>query len=134
MFSGRDLPTTGSSLGLERIIDVMESLSMAEPSAEPEQGHGRRDEPRVLPAALKLLGEARHHNMPSEIYLNPDEKLGKQLQYADRLGIPVAVIVGPDELARGEVVIKILKTQDQQTLPRRGFGAALLDYLAAHDL
>jgi histidyl-tRNA synthetase len=134
MFSGRDLPTTGSALGLERIIDVMETLSMAEPALSMSKVLVAPYNRDVLPAALNLVSEARHHNIPSEIYLNPGDKLGKQLQYADRLGIPLAVIVGPEELARGEVTLKNLKTQTQQLLPRRGFGMALLDYLAAQGL
>jgi histidyl-tRNA synthetase len=133
MFSGRDLPTTGSSLGLERIIDVLDSLGMVDVPASVSKiivAPFNRD---VLPQALHLLSDIRHVDVPSEIYLNPSDKLGKQLQYADRAGIPLAAIVAPDELTRGEVVLKNLKTQVQQTLPRRGFASALVDYLAALD-
>ena len=133
MFSGRDLPTTGSSLGLERIIDVLDSLGMVDVPASVSKIMVAPFNREVLPQALHLLSEIRHVDIPSEIYLNPGDKLGKQLQYADRAGIPLAAIVGPDELARGEVVLKNLKTQIQQTLPRRGFAGALVDYLAGLD-
>jgi histidyl-tRNA synthetase len=133
MFSGRDLPTTGSSLGLERIIDVLDSLGMVDVPASVSKIIVAPFNREVLPQALHLLSEIRHVDIPSEIYLNPGDKLGKQLQYADRSGIPLAAIVAPDELARGEVVLKNLKTQVQQTLPRRGFAGALVDYLAGLD-
>jgi histidyl-tRNA synthetase len=133
MFSGRDLPTTGSSLGLERIIDVLDSLGMVDVPASVSKIMVAPFNREVLSQALHLLSEIRHVDIPSEIYLNPGDKLGKQLQYADRAGIPLAAIVAPDELARGEVVLKNLKTQVQQTLPRRGFANALVDYLAGLD-
>jgi histidyl-tRNA synthetase len=133
MFSGRDLPTTGSSLGLERIIDVLDSLGMVDVPASVSKVMVAPFNREVLPQALHLLSEIRHVDIPSEIYLNPGDKLGKQLQYADRSGIPLAAIVAPDELARGEVVLKNLKTQVQQTLPRRGFANAVVDYLAGLD-
>ena len=42
---------------------------------------------------------------------------GDQLKYAERRGIPVAVIVGPDEVERGEVTVKHLHTGDQERVP-----------------
>ncbi|HMA34669.1 MAG TPA: histidine--tRNA ligase [Chloroflexia bacterium] len=129
MFSGRDLPTTGSSIGLERIIDVMESLGLVQATGGVSQVLVAPITPAVLPAALALLAEIRRAGIPAEIYLTPGDKLGKQLQYADRLGIPLAVIVGPDELARDEVVVKDLRTQAQQTRPRAGLAPALLAQL-----
>ena len=130
MFSGRDLPTTGSTLGLERIMDVLEELGTMTAEAGVSKIMVAPFNRDVLTQALGLLAEIRAAGIPSEIFLNPSEKLGKQLQYADRLGIPVAVIAAPDELARGEVLVKNLKTQAQQTLPRAGFAAALAAYLA----
>ncbi|HUS17268.1 MAG TPA: HisS family protein, partial [Chloroflexia bacterium] len=129
-FAGRDLPTTGSSLGLERMIDVLEALGMVQPELSVSQVLVAPFNRTVLPAALGILAELRAAGVRSEIFLNPDEKLGKQLQYADRLGIPLAVIVAPDELARDEVLVKQLKTQEQQTLPRPGLAAALSTMVA----
>jgi len=125
MFSGRDLPTTGCSLGLERIIDVMESLDSGHAEASVSRVFVAVFGPEQLLPALHLLAEIRAAGLPAEITLTPDDRLGKQLQYADRLGIPLAVIVAPDELARGEVLVKQLQTGTQQTLPRAGAGAAL---------
>lgn len=44
--------------------------------------------------------------------------MGDQLKYADRRGIPYAVIQGPDELARDEVAIKNLRTGEQLMIAR----------------
>jgi len=42
------------------------------------------------------------------MYLGDEKGLGKQLQYANRLKIPFAVIMGSDEFSRDEVTIKNL--------------------------
>ena len=52
-----------------------------------------------------------------EVYPEPD-KLGKQFKYAAAKAIPFAAILGGDEIARGEVTIKNLKTGEQQSVPR----------------
>lgn len=45
-------------------------------------------------------------------------KLQKQFKYADRLGIELAVVIGPDEDAEGNVTLKDLKNGSQETLKR----------------
>jgi len=45
------------------------------------------------------------------------EKLAKQLKYADRLGARAALVIGPDEIARSEVVVKDLLARSQQVVP-----------------
>jgi len=43
------------------------------------------------------------------------ERLGKQVRYANRKGIPYVAILGPDELHAGQIVLKNLHSGDQQT-------------------
>jgi len=45
------------------------------------------------------------------------EKLGKQLKFADRILAAKALVIGPDELAKGEVVVKDLRARAQSSLP-----------------
>jgi histidyl-tRNA synthetase len=49
--------------------------------------------------------------------LQPD-KLGKQFKEADQKGVPYALVLGPDEIARGEVVVKDLRSGEQQSVAR----------------
>jgi len=56
-----------------------------------------------------ITRELRQSGIRSELYLGEEQSLGKQLQYANRQKIPLAVIIGGDELTRGEVTIKDLK-------------------------
>ena len=45
-------------------------------------------------------------------------KLPKQFKYADRLGIRLAAVIGPDEAANGTVTLKDLSNGTQTTVPR----------------
>jgi histidyl-tRNA synthetase len=45
-------------------------------------------------------------------------RLGRQFKYGDRMGMKIAVVLGPDELSNGRVTIKDLRTADQQSVPR----------------
>jgi histidyl-tRNA synthetase len=52
-------------------------------------------------------------------------RLPKQFKYADRMGMMVVVVIGPDEAANGELTIKDLRQGSQQRLPRTEAAAAI---------
>ena len=52
------------------------------------------------------------------ILAEPD-KLAKQFKLADRLGVKFALVLGPDELAKDTVVVKDLRTFEQQAIARK---------------
>ena len=62
---------------------------------------------------IALAGRLRAAGINTEQVLDPI-RLGKQIRYADRKGIPYVVILGPDELKSGQVVLKNLATGEQQ--------------------
>jgi histidyl-tRNA synthetase len=66
-----------------------------------------------LPAALQIAAELRRSGINTESSLEP-RKLSQQLKYADRSGIEVIVLAGPDERAKGEVLVRNLKQQTQE--------------------
>ena len=81
---------------------------------------GRQCDFGLTHVALEVKGihaiydRLRRAGINAEQVLEPD-KLGKQIRYADRKAIPYALILGPDELAAGQVVIKTLSTGEQVT-------------------
>lgn len=68
--------------------------------------------------SVNLLNELRKNNIPSEIYMGIDVKLDKQLKYADRNNIPYVVIVGPEEVKKGVVKVKDLRSKTQEEISR----------------
>jgi len=107
MFGKEQIPAVGFSLGLERILLVMDERNMFPPLSEgPDimlcwMGV---EEAQLLKAANVL----RKQGLKVEIY--PEgKKLGKQLQYTDNAGIPYAGILAEEELEGGTITIKNLK-------------------------
>ncbi len=130
MFGKKQVPAVGFSLGLERILVVMEERGMfpAVPTG-PEVLLCWMGVPQaaVLSAAHKL----RAQGLRVEVY--PEEaKLGKQLQYADAPGVkaPLAAILGEAEVAAGEVTLKHLGSGEQSRVPLADAGVAARKLLA----
>ncbi|MQC27429.1 MAG: hypothetical protein DWG76_08310, partial [Chloroflexi bacterium] len=66
----------------------------------------------LLPASAALAHALRAAGLRAELYPEAD-KLAKQLKYADRLAIPFATVLGPDEVAESNVTIKQLASTTQ---------------------
>ena len=70
-------------------------------------------EPSRVTEYQKITRELRQAGIRTEMYLGEEKGLGKQLQYANRQQIPVAVIIGSDEFSKGEVTLKNLELGKQ---------------------
>ena len=113
---GNVLPGVGFAMG-----DVVIELVLRDAGVIPA---GLGDPPQVLvtvfdqetlPASMRLSAKIRAAGYRVAVYPDAD-KLGKQFKFADKLDIPIAVILGPDELAQGKVAVKNLKTREQITV------------------
>jgi histidyl-tRNA synthetase len=67
--------------------------------------------------SLSLSAELRQAGINVTCYPEAG-KLSRQFKYADRLGMRLLLVIGPDELTQGGVTLKDLKTGTQQTIPR----------------
>jgi histidyl-tRNA synthetase len=76
--------------------------------------------PESVGNSMRLASDLRREGIACEVYLNPGDRLGKQFGYADKLGIPYAVVLGPDEVAQGTATVKDLRATEnnQQTVER----------------
>jgi histidyl-tRNA synthetase len=125
MFSGEDIPASGISLGLERILVVM-----AERNMFPESVVSTPADVMVVQwfanrtnLYLSFAKELRDGGLRVELYpdapLEDGKKVGdKQFKYASARGIPFVAVIGGDELANGTVAIKNMKTGEQKSVPR----------------
>jgi histidyl-tRNA synthetase len=80
--------------------------------------------------AMRLSSEIRQGGINVITYPEP-AKLGKQFKYADRLGIRFVVLAGTDELDKGLVAFKDLKSGEQLSVARDGLVALVSEKLAA---
>ena len=109
MFRKESLPNVGTTLGIERIIDLMDILQLYPPNIV-----GTVVEALVTvfnaesrPAAAKLAADLRAGGVRTELYMQ-DRTLGKQLEYANKKGIPLVLIQRPEETSAGVVKLKRL--------------------------
>ncbi|HNS50078.1 MAG TPA: histidine--tRNA ligase [Anaerolineae bacterium] len=126
MFTGRSLPATGTTIGIERIIDVMEELGMFPPGVGKTvtQVLVTRFNPDLVVDSLKAAAALRAAGLNAELYFE-DESLARQVRYADRRGIPYVAILGPDEVAAGRITLRDLAGGRQVTVARDAAPAQL---------
>ena len=132
-FSGRDVPATGFSLGLERAFEVIAEFGLLPPLRTVSQvlvAIMRGNEDDGVAGALALVSELRAAGIRAEVYLNERRGLRDQLSYADRKGVPFLAIVGEDERASGQVKLRELANRDDRLIPRGEFAETLLGLLA----
>ena len=116
MFSGRKIPACGFSLGLERIILLMQEKNMF-----PEDMAGKSElmvtlfSEETMPASLDLTHRLRGEGFRVDLYPEPG-KYGKQFKYAEQRGIRYVVLQGPGEIDKGVMVLKDLKSGSQQEI------------------
>jgi histidyl-tRNA synthetase len=119
LFRKEALPTVGVSLGIERLITLMDKRNLYPPDLNRTVvqvlvtvfGADTREESMGLASALRAGG------IKAELFMQ-QAKIGKQIGYADKKGIPVVALLGPDEIARGEVKFKRLADQQEIVVPR----------------
>ena len=111
---GPDVPGTGSSIGVERVLALM-------PDADAHRG--RLDVAvTVLSADLEaasfsFAAAARTAGLRSSVYLGASGKLGRQLKWASDSGARWALIYGEQEHQAGTVTVRDMRTGEQLAVP-----------------
>lgn len=107
----------GISLGVDRIYDVMEELSIF-----PDELNFSSTKVMItnfgedtLSKSLELLSFLRQNEISAEIYPE-NAKIKKQFEYANKKNVPFVLIVGSEEIAKGEYLLKNMASGTQETL------------------
>jgi histidyl-tRNA synthetase len=116
MFSKQPVPAVGFSLGLERILLVMEERQMFPALGVAPQLLICRFADVPASAAIRVATALRAAGVRVEVFADTPS-LGKQIQYANTIGAPFVGILGGDELAKGTLAVKQLATGEQKSLP-----------------
>lgn len=116
---GPDIPATGTTIGLDRICDVISELGLLKMV--------RTKEKTVLitvfnesftEESLALNQFLREQGIKANIYPEPKDSLRKQIKYAEAKKIPAVTILGPDEIKNNQVSIKFLNSKKQEMVKR----------------
>jgi histidyl-tRNA synthetase len=115
-YTEKKLPGVGISIGLTRLFFVLEEQGMLSDAFVTAPA-----EALVLPmgdtltAAIAAATALREAGVRTQVYFE-QKKFKAKLGYADKLGIPFAVIIGSDEAAAGMASVKDLATGEQVSL------------------
>lgn len=114
ILTGRLVPAVGAAIGMERVIAFLKTAMPTPP---------RKDVPRVFFAAvgdqakkasLKSMEELRRAGVPVVEALGKRSLKG-QLKVADKLKVPLALILGQKEVFEGSVIVRDMVTGAQET-------------------
>jgi len=115
VYGKREVPATGVAGGIERLLISLERAGAFPPIARTGTifvaavNDESRQEALAIAARLRSLGIASDLDLKRK-------SLAKQLEYADSLGIPYALIVGPREIESGTFKLRDMKKRTEENL------------------
>ncbi len=121
---GPDVPGTGSSIGVERILPLLPGAAADRP--------GRLDvavtlmQPDLEVQSFGFATAARAAGLRASVYLGSSAKLGRQLKWASDTGARWAVIYGEQEHEASVATVRDMRTGEQAAVP----AADLSEFLA----
>jgi len=109
------IPATGGSFGIERMMQILKDRKMVSMPKSYAKVLVTLFDKNLAKESIKIAAKLRKAGIAAILYPEP-VRLDKQLKYADRKGIPLVVIIGPDEIKKGEMTVKDLRTGKQKKL------------------
>jgi len=113
LFLGRDIPATGISFGIERIIEVMKERKMIKTKKSNVKVFVIAVNDKVRNKVLELTQQLRNNKIPADFDIR-ERSLSKQLEYANSLEIPFVLIVGEKELEKDSVKLRDMRTGKEE--------------------
>jgi len=127
VFGLEGISGVGFSFGVDRLYDVMEDLQLF-----PAEVHATTKVlllnfgQATLSHSLHVLSKLRQQNIKSEIFPE-DAKIKKQMNYANKKGVPFVIMIGENEINEGKYQLKNMETGEQSALDFDGIVAILKD-------
>jgi len=117
IFGDYNLPSTGFAMGDYTLLEFLKGWKLL-PGFSSESDYlvtvWPSDESKYLEKSLEVADKLRAQGKNVVCWLDTNTKLEKQLKYADKKGIPQAVLIGEEELKNNSVSIKDLKSGSQK--------------------
>ena len=115
-YTEKKLPGVGISIGLTRLFYVLDEQGLLNPQLPTAPADAL-----VLPMggdaapAIALAETLRSEGLRVQLY-GEQKKFKQKMAYADKLGVPFAVLLGEDEIAAGKCSVKNMATGEQITV------------------
>jgi histidyl-tRNA synthetase len=113
LFTDRKLPGVGASIGLDRLLALLEEAGWMKGTSSPAPvlvANFPGTDPTV---PFRLAARLRAAGVGAEVFPDPIQ-IGKQMGYGSSRGHLFAVIVGPDEAAKGVFNLRDLASRQEQ--------------------
>ena len=116
MFAGKQIPAVGCAFGFDRLIEAMDALNLFPKDLQTTKVLVTVFSKELLDKSIAVCEILSKNGINQELYLDTESKLEKQLKYADKKGIPYAIIIGPNEASKNMVTLRNMKTREQKTV------------------
>ncbi|MDC0167069.1 histidine--tRNA ligase [Candidatus Pelagibacter sp.] len=119
-FRGVDIPGTGISFGVDRLLFALMQLDQINLEGQKPVLVCVMDK-KYLKNYYEMVDQLRDNSINAEIFLDSKKNLGKQLTFANKRGLSVAIICGENEFKEKTVTIKNLKGikgENNKTIPK----------------
>ena len=115
-YTDKQLPGVGISIGLTRLFYVLDEQGLLNPELPSAPADAL-----VLPmtqdtaAAVAVAEALRSEGVRVQLY-GEQKKFKQKMSYADKLGVPYAILLGEDEINAGKCSVKDMRTGEQITV------------------
>ena len=109
--NGKKYPAVGISFGLDAIFAILKDNKSLIKNMKDVYIIPMNDKSQ----ALKIAAILRNQNKKVDIEMS-GRKIKKSFEYANKENIPFVIVVGDDELERGKVILKDMKTGEQKEI------------------
>ena len=118
IFGDMELNATGFAMGDIPLLEFLKAWNLL-PAQETETKYlvtlWPGNDSKYLQLSMKVAETLRSFGQNTEVWLELDTKLEKQVKYADKKAIPYVIILGEEELRNNTISIKDLENGTQQT-------------------
>ena len=129
----KQLPGVGISIGLTRLFYVLDEQGLLNPElpSAPADALVLPMTPDAGPA-IALAESLRNAGLRVQLY-GEQKKFKQKMAYADKLGVPFAVLLGEDEIAESMCSVKNMRTGEQVKLTAEDAAAFIKTTLSANN-
>jgi histidyl-tRNA synthetase len=114
-FGGKPTPGLGFAVGIERILLALEAAGTADFAPPAPAVYVATVDADLRATAFSLAQALRDAGVSVELD-HQNRSLKSQFKLADKTGAQLCVVVGPDEYANGQVVLRSMSTHEEQLI------------------
>ena len=126
-YTDKALPGVGISIGVTRLFYVLQEQKMLSEDllTAPAEAVVIPMDAACMPSAVKTATVLRENGIRTQVYFE-DKKFKQKISYADKTGIPFALIIGETEVSSGTAAVKDLRSGVQESLSPEAAAARII--------